>query len=273
MLNADIKKSVKVVLGVCLICSFFVSTAAIMLQSIQKQNQRMDRVTNILNVADLLGRNADIEQTFRTRLTPVMIDLASGTRIDQDRFDDVLNIENFDIKTLAADSVYGEAIPPKDDLAKIKRRPRFMAVYLVKTKNHYDKLILPVYGKGLWSTLYGFLALNKNLDRIAGITFYEHGETPGLGGEIDNPQWQRSWQGKQAFDSQGDVIIEVVRGEVDAKSPNANHQIDGLSGATLTSRGVNNLVKYWLGEHGYGPLLARLRQESLADLAVTSGPE
>ena len=273
MLNADIKKSIKVVLGVCLVCSFFVSAAAVMLQSRQKQNRQFDKITHILDVADLLEQSVDIERIYRTRIEPVMIDLETGREVSQDRFDDTLNIENFDIKTLAADPVYGADIPPEFDRAKIKRRPRYMLVYLVKKDQQFDKLILPVYGKGLWSTLYGFLALDSDLSTIAGLTFYQHGETPGLGGEIDNPQWKKSWQGKQAFDAKGDVIIEVVRGEADTDSAIGKHQIDGLSGATLTSRGVNNLVRYWLGKHGYGPFLDRLRQGALADLTANDKPE
>ncbi|MGR9053742.1 MAG: Na(+)-translocating NADH-quinone reductase subunit C [Gammaproteobacteria bacterium] len=273
MLNSDLKKPFKVILGVCLICSFFVSTAAVMLQSKQKQNQRIDRIGNILQVADLSGQSTDIEKTYDKYITPVMIDLASGMPVSRDRFDDVLNIKNFDIDTLAADRKYGMNIPPDEDLAKIKRRPRDMVVYLVKTDNRPDKLVLPIYGKGLWSTLYGFLALDENLNTIAGITFYRHGETPGLGGEIENPNWQHIWQGKQAFDAAGNVIIEIVHGEVDTRSPKANHQIDGLSGSTLTSRGVDHLVKYWLGQHGYGPLLARLKQGSLADLSTGGNQE
>nr|WP_305909409.1 Na(+)-translocating NADH-quinone reductase subunit C [Methylomarinum sp. Ch1-1]MDP4522316.1 Na(+)-translocating NADH-quinone reductase subunit C [Methylomarinum sp. Ch1-1] len=252
---------------------FFVSTAAVWLNSIQQQNRRLDRIGNILSVAGLAGHRKNIEQIYRDRIVPVMIDLASGERVEPRRFDDVLNIENFDIETLASDSDYGVAIPPEQDIAKIKRRPRYMVVYLVKKDNRFDQVILPVYGKGLWSTMYGFLALNNDLNTIAGITFYQHGETPGLGGEIENPKWQQSWRGKRAFNSAGEVIIEVVRGEVEANSPDAKHQIDSLSGATLTSRGVDNLIHYWLGEHGYGPLLDRLRQGSLADLTAAGKQE
>ena len=122
-------------------------------------------------------------------------------------------------------------------------------------------LILPVYGKGLWSTMYGLLALKRDLRTVAGLTFYQHGETPGLGGEIDNPDWQAKWHGKQALDANGRVIIDVIKGQVDATGADAYHQVDGLAGATLTSKGVENLLHYWLGRDGYGPLLERLRRD------------
>ena len=136
-----------------------------------------------------------------------------------------------------------------------------MQIYEVVDKDdHVTKLILPVYGKGLWSTMYGFLAIGNDLITIEGITFYEHGETPGLGGEIDNPRWKAIWKGKKAFDDKGNVIIEVIKGIVDRTSPSSDHQIDGLSGSTLTTRGVDYTIKYWLGEEGYGPYIDQLRK-------------
>ena len=123
-----------------------------------------------------------------------------------------------------------------------------------------EKIILPVHGRGLFSMLYGFLALEGDLSTVSGITFYEQGETAGLGGEITNPRWQQIWKGKEAFGETGELRLTAVKGTVDPASPDAVHQVDGLSGATMTTRSVDNLVKFWLGAEGYGPLLERLRQ-------------
>jgi Na+-transporting NADH:ubiquinone oxidoreductase subunit C len=133
-----------------------------------------------------------------------------------------------------------------------------MVVYFIKENDKTEKIVLPVYGKGLWSTMFGFIALDKDLKTVKGFTFFQHGETPGLGGEVDNPRWKKIWNGKQAFDEGGNIRIKVIKGKVDASRPEAKYQIDGLSGATLTSRGVGNLVRFWLGENGYGPFLSRL---------------
>jgi Na+-transporting NADH:ubiquinone oxidoreductase subunit C len=123
-----------------------------------------------------------------------------------------------------------------------------------------EMVILPIWGKGLWSTLYGFLALDSDLRTISGITFYDHKETPGLGGEVDNPRWKSLWRGRQAFDETGEVAIEVIKGR--AGPPDEDpYLVDGLTGATITSRGVGNFVQFWLGEAGYGPYLDRLRGE------------
>ena len=108
--------------------------------------------------------------------------------------------------------------------------------------------------------MYGFVALGSDLNTIEGFAFYEHGETPGLGGEVDNPKWKALWNGKKAFGENGEVKIEVIKGRVTDSTPDASHKVDGLSGATITSRGVSGLLHYWLGENGYGPFLHRMKQ-------------
>jgi Na+-transporting NADH:ubiquinone oxidoreductase subunit C len=124
-------------------------------------------------------------------------------------------------------------------------------------------LILPIEGKGLWSTLYGFLALAPDTKTIEGLTFYEHGETPGLGGEIDNPRWKGLWKDRVAFDDEGNPEIEVIKGA--AGPPDTDpHRVDGLSGATLTGRGVTHLIQFWLSNDGYGPFLEKFRAERSA---------
>ncbi len=253
--NSSILKTYLVVIGVCLIASFLVSTTAVKLAPRQKENQRLEKIKHILMVADLYDKNTDIDATYKKTIEKRWISLKTGALLNQR----TIKFENLTIGALAKNPEYGEKIPSELDIAKIKRRPKLMPVYFVKSNNKLLKIILPVYGKGLWSTLYGFLALDSDAEIIAGITFYQQGETPGLGGEISNPHWQKLWQGKQAFDTTGKVIINVIKGKVNPNAPEAKHQIDGLAGATLTSRGVNNLIHYWLGDHGFGPFLKKLR--------------
>lgn len=252
-------KTLTVVLGVCLVCSFLVSTAAVKLYGLQEQNRRLDRLHNILVAGGLFEPGIDVADTYRRRVEARLIELDSGLTVDESAFDAELNIEAFDVADWAHDPELGEDVPPETDLANIKRRPRHMVVYLVKNGGSMKKVILPIFGKGLWSTLYGYLALERDLGTVAGITFYAHGETPGLGGEVDAPRWRNSWKGKHVFDAQGNVALKVVKGRADTDPSVAMHQVDGLSGATVTTRGVHNLVNYWLGEDGYGPFLNRLR--------------
>jgi len=255
-------KTVGVATGICLFCSLFVSIAAVKLKPLQVKNQKLDKVKNILqvaNLADTVGKS-EYMALYQERINPVLIELRSGD-VQPPGFDEVLDPNNFDIQAVSSMPDYSRVLSSDMDIAGIRRQPLHMIVYQLLDNNAVDKLILPIYGKGLWSTLYGFLALEKDLKTVSGITFYQHGETPGLGGEVDNPNWKGGWQGKQAFDDNGSVIIKVIKGKVMPGSPDADHQIDGLSGATLTARGVDNLVQFWLGENGYGPYLKQIRED------------
>jgi Na+-transporting NADH:ubiquinone oxidoreductase subunit C len=186
-----------------------------------------------------------------------LIDLETGTLVE-----DGSAPESYDIARAGKDPKLSTAIPRADDRAQIKRKPKYMPVYRVLGDDgKLRTLILPVHGYGLWSTLYGFLALEGDLRTVQGLKFYQHAETPGLGGEVDNPKWRALWQGKVVFDEQWRAKVELVKGSVDSSTPDAQHKVDGLAGATLTSRGVTNLLNFWLGEEGYAPYLARLRDE------------
>jgi Na+-transporting NADH:ubiquinone oxidoreductase subunit C len=257
-------KTIAVALGVCLVCSVLVSAAAVSLKGRQEENKQLDKLKNILVVGGLYTPAADLEKTFRDNIQPRIVDLAKGRILPPERQDAVLNRDDFDIKKVAASPLYGQAIPAGQDIAGIKRQPKYMVVYNLVQNDEVQKIILPVYGKGLWSTMYGFIALGRDFTTVEGFSFYEHGETPGLGGEVDNPRWKRLWIGKKAFDGQGNLAIEVIKGTVDPAGPRAGYRIDGLSGATLTTRGVNHLIRFWLGDSGYGPYLAKLRQEQEA---------
>ncbi len=253
------KKTLLVALGVCFVASILVSTAAVGLNPIQSNNKKLDLLKNILAAGDLYKDGIDIEKTYKKNISSQIIDIRTGKTIPEKKYDAQCNVDDFNVEEMANSLKWGEDIPQNNDIAGIKRKPKAMVVYTVKENENISKFILPIYGKGLWSTLYGFIALDKDLHTIKGFTFYQHGETPGLGGEVDNPKWKRQWIGKQAFDADGNLKIEVIKGIADRGSTHAKYQIDGLSGATLTTRGVNNLVRFWLGENGYGPFLKKMK--------------
>jgi Na+-transporting NADH:ubiquinone oxidoreductase subunit C len=131
-------------------------------------------------------------------------------------------------------------------------------LYAVLDNGTLEQVILPIEGPGLWATMYGFLAVERDGKTVRGLQFYQHGETPGLGDGVDKPAWRNQWVGKQLFDAEGNPQIEVVKGPAPDGS---DYQIDGLAGATLTGRGVSNFVRYWIGEEGYGPYLRELAQK------------
>ncbi|NQT25380.1 Na(+)-translocating NADH-quinone reductase subunit C [candidate division KSB1 bacterium] len=271
MSNDSTKKTITVALGVCLVCSILVSTAAVSLKSIQDRNKELDKLKNILSAGDLYHDGVDINAVYAERIQPELIDLETGLIIPETDFTKKLNPAKFDIKAMAKDPEFSKEIPSELDKGDIGRMPTKMAIYKVMDGNDVSRYILPMYGKGLWSTMYGFMALHTDITTIMGFTFYEHGETPGLGGEVDNPRWKRLWIGKQAFDMDGNIQITVVKGIVDPMSEEADYQVDGLSGSTLTTRGVDNLVKFWLGDTGYGTWFSRIKEQQITQSNLLEG--
>jgi len=263
MSNESMGKTIAVALGICIVWSFLVSTAAVALKPRQDQNRKLELVKNILIAGALLDKSVDVESVFSEKIQSRMIDLETGIPLPDERQVGLLAPGIYDIKRVAADADLGESIPDSKDIARINRKPKYVRIYFVVEEGRIQKIILPVYGQGLWSKLYGFLALDRDLRTIRGFTFYEHGETPGLGGEVDNPAWKAQWKGKMAFDENDNLRIQVLKGKVDPSRAEAIYQVDGLSGSTLTTHGVNNLVRFWLGDHGYGPYLNRLREEGI----------
>ncbi|MGW8313831.1 MAG: Na(+)-translocating NADH-quinone reductase subunit C [Desulfuromonadales bacterium] len=240
----------------CLVCSILVSAAAVGLSDQQARNKAQDKKKNILQAAGLYEEGRPVEEQF-TKIEPRIVDLQTGA------FSSEFDPATFDSRAAVREPETSHRIPSALDKAGIKVRSRYKDVYLVMQDGQLQQLILPVHGKGLWSTMYGFISLDKDLTTVKGFAFYEHGETPGLGGEIDNPNWKKQWPGKKIYDEAGDVRIEVLKGTVDKNSPNAVYQADGLAGATLTARGVGNLLKYWMGEDGYEPFLENLKAKGV----------
>jgi len=254
MPNDSIQKIIGVALGVCVVCSVLVSTASVFLKPIQVFNKALDKKKNILVAAGVEDAK-DVDKLFDEMIETKIIDLASGQEVGEDAG---IDPETFDERRAAKDRELGVAIPKKKDIGGIRRKSKYQSVYFTKGGQGERRIILPMHGNGLWSTMYGFLALDAaDLNTIKSFAFYEHGETPGLGGEVDNPDWKVSWLQKKAFDDSGKPGIKVVKGEAPEGS---THEVNGLSGATLTARGVERLVLFWLGEEGYGPLLERLRE-------------
>ena len=253
------RKTVLVALAVCLVCSVLVSSAAVGLRRIQEKNREQDQLKNILIAGDVLDNKKDIRELYDEYIQAGIVELRTGKILAKGEYNKVLNPEKFEIKIVAKNPEYSRKLDAEEDLAQIGQQPNYMVIYWVKVQGQKTKLILPLFGKGLWSTMYGLIALDQDLTTVRGFTFYEHGETPGLGGEVDNPAWKRSWIGKKVYDQSGKLQIEVIKGKVNPADSQAQYQVDGLSGATLTTRGINNLVQFWLSENGYGPFIARQR--------------
>jgi len=254
-----------VALSVCLVCSIIVSGMADYLKPIQQLNKELDQKQNILRAAGLLAQTAKVSEDGRTveelfaEFTIRAVDLKTGEFLDQ------VDTNAFDPIKSAKRAELSIALSTQQDIATIRRRENVSLVYLKMKAGSIDKLVLPVRGYGLWGTLYGYLALEGDLTTISGIGFYNHKETPGLGGEVDNSKWKASWKGVRLYDLDGRPSVSLVKIRSEPSSERASYEVDALSGATFTTRGVENLVNFWTGELGFGVLIERLRRSS--DLA------
>ena len=241
-----IVKTVIVATALCFVCSMVVSFAAVNLKSIQEVNKAIDKQKNILQVAGVYHEGIDVNKTFSS-FQPLVVDLNSG------KFTDKFDPYMFDDKKAAQDPLLSVSL--ENDPASIGRRTNYATIYLLKKDDgSLDKVILPIHGYGLWSTLYGFIALEDNLNDIFGLQFYQHAETPGLGAEVDNPKWKAQWKGKKLNNENGELMIQVAKTQ-----KYKDHHIDALAGATLTSNGVDNLVKFWMGKDGFKKFLNNLK--------------
>lgn len=234
----------------CVACSLLVSGAAEGLKEKQEENRAIDKKKNVLVAAGLAEATAtreEVNQIYEDRIREEMVDLNAGQPVSEGQIPD-----GYDAEKAAKGPEHVEVQPP-DALMGIRRRAPMIPVYKIVEGEQLQGFVFPVEGKGLWSTLYGFLAIEADGETVRGITFYKDGETPGLGGEINNPNWQGKWPGKKVYNPDGEVTLGVVKGS--ASGPNADYQIDGLSGATITSNGVDGIISYWLGPNGFGPYL------------------
>ena len=250
--NDSIKKTLFVVIALSLVCSIIVSTAAVVLKPKQQANAVLDQQTKILEVAgiELAG---NIPALYAENIEPRLVDFATGDFVDGDA-------AAYDQRKAAKDPAQSIKLSAEDDIAKIIRRANIGTVYLVKDGAETSKVIIPVHGNGLWSMMYAFVAVETDGNTVSGITYYEQGETPGLGGEVENPTWRAQFVGKKLFDENHKPAIKVVKG---GAPQGTEHGVDGLSGATLTSVGVQHTFDFWLGDMGFGPFLAKVRDGGL----------
>ncbi|MCE9686326.1 Na(+)-translocating NADH-quinone reductase subunit C [Shewanella sp. AS16] len=252
-----------IVVGLCLICSIFVSGAAVMLKPTQAENKLLDKQKYILQAANLVNlkeaplSKSQIQDTYGKYIQAKVIDLKSG------EFVDGIDGNTFDQEKAARD--LKSSFVPENDIASVRRVANNAVVYLVHDDQGVVKtVILPIKGYGLWSTMFAFLALDPDMNTIQNLIYYDFtgsGETPGLGGEVQNPKWIAKWEGKKLFDEQGNLAIKVTKNPAVAST---QYGVDALSGATLTSKGVQHSLTFWLGEEGFASFIEKARNGGLS---------
>ena len=257
-MNESITKTIGVAFCVCLICSLVVSFSAVSLRDLQNENKLNDKRIKILQAADIYNPDEDIKDQF-LKLETKFVNFDTGKLMDS--YLDY-SLEEYDPILATRDTNLSSKVPTSEDIAVIKNRENIGKIFILRNDDYsINKLILPIRGYGLWGTLYGYISIENDFNTIAGIEFYDHKETPGLGAEVDNPKWKNLWPGKQIYQN-GEVSLNVIKGKVDNNDKDAQYEIDGLSGATITSRGVTNMITYWFGESGYSKLFKELNYES-----------
>ena len=266
--NDSLEKTIAIAVSLCLVCAVLVSFAAVALKPLQVNNKEADMKKNILDVAGLLEEGADINAAFAEKIEAKIVDLETGDYVEN------INANEYDQRKAAKDPAQSVAIPKEKDIAHIRVKAKYAKVFLVKEGGAIKSIILPMHGYGLWSTLYGFLSLDPDGQTVQSINFYDQAETPGLGGEVVNPNWRALWKGKKVYAETdqpslekgliteadvGEPALSLIKGVVDNTKPGSQYQVDGLAGATLTSTGVTNLVRYWMSNEGFAPYLKKVR--------------
>jgi len=248
-----VSKTLGFVFIVCLVCAALVSVSAIGLKPLQQANKLLDKQTKILEASGLLEKaGSDIVATYNKYVDAKMIDLETGAIIEG-------NTDMFDERSDARDA--SKSTKPKNDIAGLNRRADRAVIYLIKDDSgHLDTVVLPIVGSGLWDLMYGFVGLAPDLNTVQSVVYSDLKETPGLGAEVLNPKWKALWPGKKMYNEQGEAAIKIVKGG--AKKGDV-HGVDALSGATLTSQGVERTLHFWLGDEGYGPFITEFRNGGL----------
>lgn len=275
MRRDSVKQTFLVAVLLCLVCSLLVSASAVGLRSFQQENKRLNKQRNILIAAGLYDpetiSDSDIKNIFDEdaktdlQVTTKILDLETSDYLTEEQAQEVLGVENisdYDQAQAANVPALSYRVAASDDIASIKRRERYSYVYEVRKNGELKQYVLPIRGYGLWSTLWGYIAIDgpsiaKGPGQITidGLKYYQQQETPGLGGEVDNPRWLTQWDGKHVYDSNWNVKVEVTKGAV-----NEEYEVDAISGATITSNGVTYMMEYWFGENGFRPFLKKLAE-------------
>lgn len=266
--NDSLEKTIAIAVALCLVCSVLVSFGAVALKPLQAYNKNLDMKKNILEVAGLMEEDTDIDAAFAERIEAKIVNLETGDYVEN------INVDEYDQRKATKDPAQSVPIPKEKDIAHVRAKAKLVKVFLVKEGADIKSIILPVSGYGLWSTLYGFLSLDADGQTVQSINFYDQAETPGLGGEVVNPKWRALWKGKKVYAETeqhsmdkgtieeadiGEPALAVIKGSVDTERPGSEYQVDGLAGATLTSAGVTNLIRYWMGKEGFARYLSKVR--------------
>jgi Na+-transporting NADH:ubiquinone oxidoreductase subunit C len=245
--------------GVALFCSFMVSTAVYWLRPMQLAYADIERNRAILVAGNLAPHDAELNDR-----DVVARFVALETRIFDRQtglFTTAIDAVSYDYRAAATDPAMSTAVAAELDIAGIGTQARYLPVYSI-LDDETRRVIVPIYGRGMWSTIYGYVSVAAEGLTIAGIAFYEHGETPGIGDRIQNPDWLAQWRGKRIYAN--DATVQLFFAAEDSSGP-PEFRIDAITGATATVSAVERILRFWLGPQAYGPALQLIAAEVAGD--------
>jgi Na+-transporting NADH:ubiquinone oxidoreductase subunit C len=245
----SVTRTMLIAVSVALFCSAMVSGAVYLLRPLQAAYASLERNETILRAAGQLPSDTSDRAIINAylELDARVVDLTSGISTS------TLNGHAYD--HWAPTGVDTDPTIMEMDSVGLSTLPRYVPIYIVSGPTGIERLVLPLHGRGMWSMLLGYVALEPDLQTIATLAFYKHGETPGIGDRILDDTWLQSWQGKRLYDSSGAVQIRM---DANKNTP-AQYRVDAITGATVTSQAVARMVAFWAA--AYAPLLRQLSNE------------
>lgn len=241
-------KTLVVAFLVSAVCAIAVTGATVWLRPIQAQNRAVEQQAKLeALISAVPGMSELIEDAGGEALTTVVIDLDDGAASP--------TVTPETLEAALADPSNWTTLAAGDDIAGIGNRPNYAQIYLLRNGDKVSLAILPVAGTGYGGRIQALLALRGDMRTLAGIAITEQSETPGLGARISEPLWQRSFAGKQLSDDTGAQRFAVARGP-----GRTEYEVDGITGATRTSNAITQMIRFWTGPNGYGPLMAAIRR-------------
>lgn len=258
--NDTVSKILIVAVTLSIVFSVIVSGAAVTLRPAQERNEALSTRSNMLSAAGVIEADASNERVAEAfdRFEVLLVEMGTGEIVSPEKVD-AESAASYDMRRASRNPEISKGLTK--DPAGINRQATYRKAFVLKDKGTVKRVVLPVHGYGLWSTMYGFVALEGDANTVAGLRFYEHGETPGLGAKIQSPDWVAKWKGKKIYapGKWESPDFRLIKGGVGENADGREHKVDALSGATLTSRGVESTINFWFGERGYAPFLAKVR--------------
>lgn len=245
--NESRLKTVAMAFLVSAICAVLVSGATVVLRPIQAANRAAEEQARLEALVAGIPGMADLLQRSGGSLSTVVIDLARGSAARE--------VTPETLETALADPANWTALQAGQDIAGLGQRPNFAQIYLLRDGDRISLALLPISGAGYNGRIDAILALRGDMRTVAGLAVTRQSETPGLGARIEEPAWLASFAGKQVSDDTGTVRFSVARG-----TASSAYEVDGITGATRTGNAVTQIVRFWLGPQGYGPLIDAIRR-------------